>query len=363
MNKLGFGFLRLPQSGEAIDYSLLNTMVDTFLSHGGTYFDTAYTYGDGQSEIAIRESLVKRHARESFCLADKLPSWKVNAYEDCRQYFEEQLERCGVTFFDVYLLHWLNHDNYQICEKYNEFAFLRELKAAGKAKKIGFSYHDNAALLDTILTDHPEVDIVQLQINYLDWDSAAIEAGNCYRVAEKHGKSVVVMEPVKGGTLAKLPPEAEAIFREIHPDQSMASWALRFVQSLPQVEVVLSGMNTMQQLLDNLQDVSPLNAEEQAAVQRASAIITAQTAIPCTGCRYCESYCPKHIAIPDYFAMYNEVCRYPNDDWKIQPAYNAFVQQHGKASDCVGCKSCERHCPQHISIADHLTQVAKVFER
>ena len=266
------------------------------------------------------------------------------------------------NIFDVYLLHWLNHDNYQICEKYNEFAFLRELKAAGKAKKIGFSYHDNAALLDTILTDHPEVDIVQLQINYLDWDSAAIEAGNCYRVAENTGNLLSLWSLLKVVPWPSFP-RGRGDFQRNTPDQSMASWALRFVQSLPQVEVVLSGMNTMQQLLDNLQDVSPLNAEEQAAVQRASAIITAQTAIPCTGCRYCESYCPKHIAIPDYFAMYNEVCRYPNDDWKIQPVYNAFVQQHGKASDCVGCKSCERHCPQHISIADHLTQVAKVFER
>lgn len=199
MNKLGFGFLRLPQTEGEIDYPLLNQMVDAFLAHGGSYFDTAYTYLDGNSEIAIRESLVKRHPRESFVLADKLPSWKVTAYEDCWKYFDEQCQRCGVDAFDVYLLHWLNRANYGVCEKHHEFAFLRELKAAGKAKKIGVSYHDSAALLDEILTAHPEVDIVQLQINYLDWNSTAIEAGNCYRVAEKHGKSIVVMEPVKGG--------------------------------------------------------------------------------------------------------------------------------------------------------------------
>lgn len=361
MNKLGFGFLRLPKNGEEIDYSLLNQMVDHFLSHGGTYFDTAYTYMDGKSEIAIRESLVKRHPRESFCLADKLPSWKVTSHGDCKRYFEEQLNRCSTEFFDVYLLHWLNRDNYKICEKYDEFGFLRELKESGKTKKIGFSYHDSASLLDEILTAHPEVDIVQLQINYLDWDSTAIEAGNCYQVAKKHGKSIVVMEPVKGGTLASLPAEAEAIFKKIHPDQSMASWALRFAQSLSQVEVVLSGMNTMEQMMDNLRDVLPLTEEEQAAIHHAAAIITAQTAVPCTGCRYCESHCPKNIAIPDYFAMYNEIRRYPGDDWKIKPAYNTLAARHGNASDCIGCKSCERHCPQHLPITDYLVQVARVF--
>ena len=362
MNKLGFGFLRLPQTEGEIDYPLLNQMVDAFLAHGGSYFDTAYTYLDGNSEIAIRESLVKRHPRESFVLADKLPSWKVTAYEDCWKYFDEQCQRCGVDAFDVCLLHWLNRANYEVCEKHHEFAFLRELKAAGKAKKIGFSYHDSAALLDEILTAHPEVDIVQLQINYLDWNSTAIEAGNCYRVAEKHGKSIVVMEPVKGGTLASLPEEAVALFRSLRPDSSMASWALRFVQSLPRVDIVLSGMNTMEQMLDNLQDVSPLNDTERAAIQQAAAIITAQTSIPCTGCRYCENHCPKKIAIPDYFAMYNEIRRYPGDGWKIQPAYDQLALHHGRASDCIGCRSCERNCPQHLPIVDHLIQVAKVFD-
>jgi hypothetical protein len=362
VNKLGFGFLRLPKNGEEIDYPLLNQLVDAFISHGGTYFDTAYTYLDGKSEIALRESLVKRHPRESFVLADKLPGWKVKSHEDCQIYFDEQLSRCGVDYFDVYLLHWLNRANYEICEKHDEFAFLRELKAKGKAKKIGFSYHDSAVLLDEILTAHPEVDIVQLQINYLDWDSTAIEAGNCYRVAEKHGKTIVVMEPVKGGTLANIPEEAEKLFRSIHPDSSMASWALRFVQSLPQVDIVLSGMNSMEQMLDNLQDVSPLTKAEQVAVKQAAAMITAQTAIPCTGCRYCESHCPKKIAIPDYFAMFNEVHRYPGDDWKIRPGYDQLSCCHGKASDCISCKSCERNCPQHLPIVEYLIQVAKVFE-
>lgn len=362
MNKLGFGFLRLPKDGDTVDYPLLNQMVDTFLAHGGKYFDTAYTYLDGKSEIAVRESVVKRHPREAFILADKLPSWKVTSHEDCQKYFEEQCRRCGVDFLDVYLLHWLNRANYEICEKNDEFAFLRELKAAGKAKRIGFSYHDSAALLDEILTAHPEVDIVQLQINYLDWDSTAIESGNCYRVAEKHGKSIVVMEPVKGGTLAALPAEAEKLLRAIHPDNSMASWALRFVQSLPQVDTVLSGMNTMEQMLDNLQDVQPLNDAELDAVRQAANIITSQNFIPCTGCRYCESNCPKKIAIPDYFAMYNEMSRYPQDSWKIKPAYAHLSLSRSKASDCITCRSCERNCPQHLEIVKHLVNVAKAFE-
>ncbi len=361
MNKLGFGFLRLPQKGQEIDYSILDPMVDAFLSHGGTYFDTAYTYLDGKSETAIRESVVKRYSRESFRVADKLPPWKVTSQGDCQECFAEQCQRCGVDYFDVYLLHGLNRENYRACAQYDGFAFLRSLKASGKAKRIGFSYHDSAELLDTILTDHPEVDIVQLQINYLDWDSVAIEAGNCYRVAARHGKTIVVMEPVKGGTLAKLPPEAEKPLRAINPDSSMASWALRFAQSLPQVDTVLSGMNTMEQMLDNLRDVPPLTPKEREAIRQAADIIRARTAIACTGCRYCESHCPQKIAIPDYFAMYNELRRYPGDDWKLQPGYDQLALYHGRASDCIACKTCEQYCPQHLGIAGYLIDVAKAF--
>ena len=361
MNKLGFGFLRLPQKGQQIDYSLLNQMTDTFLAMGGDYFDTAYTYLDGKSEEAVRKSVVDRHPREMFRIADKLPSWKMTSHQDCYTYFEEQCRRCGVDFFDVYLLHWLNRENYEICEKYDEFAFLRELKATGKAKKIGFSYHDSAKLLDEILTEHPEADIVQLQINYQDWDSAAIESANCYRVAERHGKTIVVMEPVKGGTLANLPSEAETIFRNIHPERSMASWALRFVQSLEKVKIVLSGMNTLEQILDNMKDVEPLTEQEQSAIKQVRHIIASQTTIPCTACRYCESYCPNMIAIPDYFALYNEYRRYPGEDWKIQPIYEELARGHGRASDCVRCGNCEGHCPQHLGIAGYLSEVGGVF--
>ena len=362
MNKLGFGFLRLPQKDGATDYPLLNQMVDTFLAKGGTYFDTAYTYLDGRSEEAIRESLRKRHPRQSYRLADKLPSWMVTSPGDCRRYFQEQCQRCGVDEFDVYLLHWLNRENYAICQQQDEFGFLRELKSSGKAEKIGFSYHDGAALLDQILSEHPEVDVVQLQINYLDWNSPSIQGKLCYQVAKKHGKSVVVMEPVKGGTLASLPSSAESLLRAIRPEDSMACWALRFAQSLSQVDTVLSGMNTMEQLADNLRPVSPLSQEEWDALQQAASLITAQTAVPCTGCRYCQGHCPQDIPIPEYFALLNELSRNPQEDWKIQPVYDGLAQTRGMASACIECKRCEAHCPQRLPITSYLKDVAAALE-
>ena len=365
MNKIGFGFLRLPQTGAEtmdIDWTLLNKMTDTFLASGGTYFDTAYTYLNGKSEEAIKTSVVKRYPRNRFQIADKLPSWKIASHQDCYTYFAEQLDRCGVEYFDVYLLHWLNRENYEIAERHDEFTFLQQMKKEGKAKRIGFSYHDSAALLDRILTQHPEVDLVQLQINYLDWDSAGIEAGKCYEVAVKHKKSIVVMEPVKGGTLAALPVEAETLFRSVRKESSMASWALRFAQSLEQVEIVLSGMNTIEQMVDNMQDISPLSQKEREITVKVAEIIREQTAIPCTGCRYCVEHCPKGILIPDYFSMYNELCRYPEDDWKILPIYHELTTEHGKASACIRCRSCERNCPQKLEISKLLRDVSAKFE-
>lgn len=330
--------------------------IDVFFS-----FDTAYTYLDGMGEAAIKKSVVKRYPRESFQLADKLPSWKITSHQECYEYFKEQLKRCGVDFFDVYLLHWLNKENYEICERYDEFGFLQELKKSGKVKKIGFSYHDDAQLLDKILSEHPEVDIVQLQINYLDWNSTSIESGKCYETAVRHGKSIVVMEPVKGGTLASLPMEAEQIFKTFHKNSSIASWAIRFVQSLEQVDVVLSGMNTMEQMHDNMQDTEPIAPEEMEAIQKVRIILERQNAIACTGCRYCVNECPKKIAIPDYFRMYNEYLRHPEEDWKIQPAYDRLIETHGKASACIKCRKCEGQCPQHLKISEYLQEVAKVF--
>lgn len=364
MNKMGFGFLRLPQTDPAagkIDWALLNQMTDAFLAGGGTYFDTAYTYLNGRSEEAIKKSVVERYPRHRFQIADKLPSWKVASRQDCHTYFSQQLKRCGVEYFDVYLLHWLNRENYEIAQRYDQFAFLQQLKKTGKAGRTGFSYHDSAALLDRILAEHPEVDIVQLQINYLDWDSAGIEAGKCYEVASKHNKSIVVMEPLKGGTLAALPQEAENLLRGSR-SESAASWALRFAQSLPQVEVVLSGMNTLGQMADNMRDFSPLSGEEREILMKATEIIRGETAIPCTGCRYCVDSCPMGIPIPDYFSIYNDLCRHPGDDWKIRPVYEELAAAHGKASQCIGCRSCQRHCPQKLDIPGFLQDAAAKLE-
>lgn len=366
MNKLGFGFLRLPvvedTNSSEINLELLNQMVDIYLSHGKTYFDTAYTYLDGKSEWAVRESVVKRYPRESFILADKLPGYMVNSHEECYKYFQVQLERCQVDYFDVYLLHWLNDKNYRIAEKYQEFEFLQEIKAAGKAGKIGFSYHDNAELLDEILIAHPEVDYVQLQINYLDWDSEAIQSRRCYEVAVKHGKKVIVMEPVKGGTLAVLPEEAGKLLHQLSHDATEASFAIRFAESLPEVEIVLSGMNTVEQIQDNLKEHQPLSEEEHQALMNIADIINHSTAVPCTGCSYCTAGCPKNICIPNYFKLYNEYIRNPQDDWKIIPVYRKLTEKYGKASDCIVCKSCEKHCPQKLSVTEHLKEVKSVFD-
>lgn len=362
MNKLGFGFLRLPQRDAEIDWPLLEEMVDAFLAGGGTYFDTAYTYLDGRSEEALRRTLVERHPRESYCIADKLPGYLVKEPGDCDRFFQTQLQRCGVEWFDVFLLHWLNPENYRIAKVFDEFGFLRQLKAEGKARKIGFSYHGSAALLEQILTDHPEVDIVQLQINYLDWEDPAIEAGACYQVAAHHGKEVVVMEPVKGGTLANLPEEARQLLDTLAPGESPASWAIRFAQDLPQVTTVLSGMNTMEQLGDNQRPLAALSEPERDALKQVCRVLNSSIAIACTGCRYCIRHCPQSIAIADYFRIYNSYHRHPGEDWKIQPVYEQLAQTHGRASDCIACGQCEAHCPQNLPIHTWMPKIAKAME-
>lgn len=363
MNKLGFGFLRLPKMPDGeLDWSLIDNMVDEFLKSGGVYFDTAYTYLDGKSEEAVKRSVVQRHDRKSFQLADKMPSWKVKSLEDRERFFKEQCERCGVDYFDVYLLHWLNRDNYAVAEKFDEFGYLSRLKKEGKIGKMGFSYHGDAAMLEEILKKHPEVDIVQLQINYLDWDDPAMEAHKCYDIAARHGKEIVVMEPIKGGTLADLPPKALELLKQKAPAQSPASLALRFAQSLEQVKIVLSGMNTMEQIKENMKSVQPLSLEERQLLEKASAIIADNTAIACTGCRYCVKGCPKGIVIPDYFRIYNGYSRFPSEGWKMGPVYAALAEENGKASDCIHCLACERNCPQRLPITKWLEKIAKTFE-
>ena len=360
INKLGFGFLRLPKKDGELDWQTICSMVDVFMGGGGVFFDTCYTYLDGLSEAAIRKCVVERKPRHSFQLCDKLPGYLFKSYEDCQKYFDEELSRCGVEWFDILMLHWLNDENYAIAEKYDEFRFLREKKAEGKAKRIGFSYHGDAALLDKILTGHPEVDVVLMQLNYLDWESEGIQSRKCYETCLRHGKSVMVMEPVKGGTLAKLPDDAEAKLRLRHPDWTPSDWALRFVQSLPGVEICLSGMGAVEQVQSNIQPFAPLTVEETALLAEVAEIIRGKIAIGCTGCGYCVTHCPKQIPIPHYIKLYNEITRDPGDDWKIIPTYNQLAAN--KASHCIGCHSCEKHCPQKLTIAEHMKTIAKAFE-
>lgn len=368
--KLGFGLMRLPMLDENdagnIDIETTKKMVDTFLERGFTYFDTAWMYCAFKSEEATKEALVDRHPRDSYTLATKLHAGFIKTKEDRDKIFNEQMRKTGVEYFDYYLLHDIGTDHYEIYKNLDCFNWLMDKKEKGLVKHIGFSFHDNADLLDKVLTEHPEMEFVQLQINYLDWDSVSIQSGKCYEVATKHNKPVIVMEPVKGGTLAKVPESVEKMFKEYHPDMSIPSWAIRFAASLDNVAMVLSGMSNMEQLLDNtdyMSKLEPLNEEEQRLVKTAVGIINGNIVIPCTGCSYCTDGCPKKIAIPKYFALYNaDKQEVPDKGWTPQGEYyDRLCNSFGKSSDCVACGQCERVCPQHLPIIQHLKEVAKYF--
>ena len=369
--KLGFGLMRLPRldpnNEGSIDLEQTKQMVDTFLQRGFTYFDTAWMYCAFKSENAVKDALTSRHPRESYTLATKLHAAYIHSMDDRDAIFNTQREKTGVEYFDYYLLHDVGVEHYEIYKKYDCFAWIAEKKRQGLIKHMGFSFHDTAEVLDKILTEHPEMEFVQLQINYLDWDSEGVQSRKCYEVATKHGKPVIVMEPVKGGTLAKLPAAAEALLRQADPGASIPSWAVRFAASLPNVKMVLSGMSSTEQLLDNtgyMQDFAPLTQQEQAVIAQVVDSINASIAIPCTGCAYCTEGCPMHIAIPKYFSLYNaEMQELKEKDFTSQGTYYYnLTLKFGKASDCIACGQCESVCPQHLPIIENLKRVAKQFE-
>ena len=368
--KLGFGCMRLPlldkDDQTSFDTELLNKLVDTFIEKGFSYFDTALTYHGFKGEEAVRKALVERHPRASFTLATKLPPRMLNAEEDQERIFNEQLEKCGVTFFDYYLIHNIGYSAYSQACQYKTFDFVQRKKREGRIKNAGMSFHDTPELLDEILSAHPELDFLQLQINYIDWENPAIQSRRCYEVARKHNIPIIVMEPCKGGNLAEVPQEAESLMKTTRPDASVPSWAMRFATSQEGVTMVLSGMNTLEQVLDNtsyMSNFKPLDEEEYAVIKRVTEVINKNTAIPCTTCRYCEESCPKKIAIPDYFVLYNSAKRAVTNNFSSQFVYYLnLTSNHGKAGDCIDCKRCEKACPQHLNVTQFLKDVSSTFD-
>ncbi len=372
MKNFGFGVMRLPLFDDSdmknVDYDKAYEMIKLYVDSGFSYFDTGYMYHNFYSENVLRDLLVKRFPRESFQIADKLPVFSIKNAEAVPLIFDEQLRRLGVTYFDYYLLHSVSREFYEpICEAFGCFEFIAQKKREGKVREIGFSYHDDAELLDRILTERPEVDFVQLQINYLDWEDEKIQSRKNYEVARRHRKKIVIMEPVKGGTLVNVPEEVVRLFKDHAPDKSVASWALRYAASLDGVFMTLSGMGNMEQLTDNIATMgnfTPLNSDELEIIGKATEIIKNAVAIPCTSCGYCvEAGCPVNVNIPKYFVLYNseKTCR-------VSPTnagnrYQKLCESFGKASDCIGCGKCEKACPQHLKVREFLAEVAEHYER
>ncbi|MCD7708742.1 MAG: aldo/keto reductase [Clostridiales bacterium] len=365
--KLGFGCMRLPVldgKDDNIDEAAFCRMVDKFMERGFKYFDTAYPYHNEKSEEAVRRCVVERYPRESFYLADKMPVWLINSEADFAPIFERQLERTGAGYFDFYLLHALGKDRVESLNKNGGFEFLKKIKKDGKARHIGFSFHDSAEVLEDILKNHPEMDFVQLQLNYFDWDSDRVQSGACYAVAEKYGVPVIVMEPVKGGTLADMIGRPAEILKGLDASASYASFAIRFAASLPNVMVVLSGMSDEAQMADNIsymENFVPLSDNEKNAIHQVCEELEKMKTIECTRCRYCVAGCPKNIAIPDIFGVYNSSMQFGVNE-RTRRDYAHTTSEHGKASDCIRCGKCEAQCPQHLPIRDLLAEVAKTFE-
>ena len=364
MKNFGFGCMRLPMNGEQVDIPRFTQMVDRFLEEGFTYFDTAHGYLGGKSELAIREALAARHPRDRYILTNKLSTNFFEKTEEIRPLLDSQLAACGVEYFDYYLMHAQNAEVFAKYKRLHAYETALELMAEGKFRHFGISFHDKAEVLEQILTEYPQIEVVQIQFNYADYEDASVESRRCYEVCRKFGKPVIVMEPVKGGNLANLPDEAAAILAGLNGG-SPASYAIRFAAGFEGMMMVLSGMGTPEQLEENIgfmKDFKPLSGAERAAIDQVCEIFRRQNLIPCTACRYCTDGCPMSIRIPDLFASMNDKRR--NHNWNADYYYNSVHTAHGgKASSCVGCGQCEDICPQHLPIRQLLKDVAAEFEQ
>jgi len=366
IKKLGFGLMRLPKLGDAIDVEQVKTMTDRFLAAGFTYFDTAWAYPG--SEDAIRQALVERHPRESFQLATKNAAWiQCKNREEAVAQFELSLKQTGAGYFDFYLLHNLGESRTRFFDDYKMWDFVQEKKRQGLIKHVGFSFHSTPEELEPILRAHPEVEFVQLQINYADWENPAIQSRACYEMARKYGKPVIIMEPVKGGMLANPPEPVVAIFRKANPEASLASWAVRFAASLEGVITVLSGMSNLEQMTDNLsymEHFAPLSAKERGTVREAQDALKSIPIIPCTTCDYCAKVCPNDIGISGTFTAMNYLTHFKNEAAALAQE-QWLVGAHGKksAGECIECGECEKACPQHIAIREELAKAHSIFSR
>ena len=365
MSKLGFGLMRLPEKDGAVDIERVKTMVDRYMQAGMNYFDTAYVYHGGKSEVAAREALVKRYPRESFMLATKLPAWEIKQESDIERIFNEQCERTGVDYFDFYLLHSIEDgNNYDTYVKYDCFNWGLKMKEEGRIKHIGFSYHGSPELLEKIVDAHPEMEFVQIQLNYLDRTNPVVQSQKLYDILHKRNIPIIIMEPVRGGMLANMAPELEAKFKAKRPNDSVASWALRYVASLDGVMTVLSGMSNEEQMEDNIKtftNFEPVTDDEMKIIDEVTDEILRIPQIGCTACKYCTDGCPMSISIPDVFRTINTLRRYP-DDWRAKNFYSGLVSRSGKAGDCVGCGQCEGVCPQHLPIIKLLKEASQILD-
>ena len=359
---LGFGCMRLPMIDNEVDKEEFCKMADKFIESGFNYFDTAHGYIDGKSETAIRDCVVKRHKREDFLLADKISYWSLKSEEDVLKIFNDQLECCGVDYFDFYLFHCMNHEAYEIHKKCNSFATIKKLKEEGKIKHIGMSFHDTPEFLDMLLCEHPYMEFVQLQLNYLDYDDPSIQSKACYDVAVKHGKKVIVMEPVKGGALVDLPKEAKDSLKALG-EGSEASYALRYAYSYPEVFMVLSGMGNMDMVNDNINTFNnfvPLSDEDYKVYDKTREILRRVKQIPCTKCNYCKDVCAVNVPVSEIFNVYNKMIAAKETRVKTREDLKAYI---GKMEECIKCGKCENTCPQSIKIRDELEKINKFATR